>query len=123
MSIRKIKRKIRHLRLRKKIKGTAERPRLVVFKSNRHIYAQIVDDEKNKVLVAAHSLKMKPRKSSDSSNKKNKKILIAFEVGKALAELAAAKGIKKVVFDRGGWPYHGRIKALAEGAREGGLIF
>jgi large subunit ribosomal protein L18 len=123
MSNRKIKRKIRHLRLRKKIRGTSERPRLVVFKSNRHIYAQIINDDENKILVAVHSLKIKPKKSSKATTEKNKKILMAFEVGKALAKLALAKGIKKVVFDRGGWPYHGRIKALAEGAREGGLIF
>lgn len=108
------KRIIRHSRVRAVISGTAERPRLSVFRANRHIYGQLIDDHSGKTLVAASSLKLKA---------KGKKSDIAKEVGKALAALALAKKIKRVKFDRGGFAYHGRVKALAEGAREGGLEF
>jgi len=105
----------RHKRVRAKIFGTARRPRLCIFRSGKHIYAQIIDDEKNKTLVAA----------SDLETKKSKKLKVdkAKEVGKAIAKKALAKKIEKVVFDRGGYKYHGRVKALAEGAREEGLKF
>ena len=98
----------RRTRIRGKIKGTKDRPRLSVFRSNKHIYAQLIDDEKGETLAAAMG-------GSDVS--------AAGEVGKSLAEKALKLGIKKVVFDRGGYKYHGRVKALAEGAREGGLEF
>jgi large subunit ribosomal protein L18 len=94
------------------------RLRLVVFRSNKALYAQIIDDKKGETLVAANSLKLK-----NSKTKKLKKIEQAFKVGKLLAERAVKKGIKKVKFDRRGYKYHGRVKALAEGARKGGLEF
>ncbi len=97
----------RHRRIRAKIKGTAERPRLSVFKSNKYIYTQLVDDENGKILVAASDKNLKS----------------AYEVGKLLAKKAAEKGIKKVIFDRSGYKFHGAILELAKGAREGGLKF
>ena len=105
----------RHQRLRKKITGIAARPRLCVFRSNKHIYAQIIDDTKGRVLFGTSSLSEK--------NLKGKKSEIALEIGKKIARLALEKGIKEVAFDRGGYRYHGRIKALAMGAREAGLKF
>ncbi|MCL5666839.1 MAG: 50S ribosomal protein L18 [Patescibacteria group bacterium] len=110
----RIKRQIRHRRVRSVVFGTAQRPRLSVFRANSHIYAQLVDDGSGKTLAQASSLKLKA---------KDKKIKIAQEVGKLLAEKALAANIKKAVFDRGGFAYHGRVQALAEGAREGGLEF
>lgn len=98
----------RRARVRGKIRGTAERPRLSVFRSNKHIYAQLVDDVKGGTLAAALG---------------GANISAAGEVGKTLAGKASKLGIKKVVFDRGDYKYHGRVKALAEGAREGGLVF
>lgn len=112
--IKKEKRIRRHLRVRAKIFGTKERPRLSVFRSAKHIYAQLIDDEKDQTLVAASDLELK---------KKAKKQEIAKEIGKLLAKKAKAKRITEVVFDRGGYQYHGRVKALAEGARSGGLKF
>ena len=106
----------RHKRIRSRVFGTKERPRLCVFRSNKHIYAQLIDDEKGHTLVSTSDLELK-------NVKKLKKREKAFEVGKLIAEKAKKKNIKKVVFDRGGYKYHGRVKALAEGAREGGLIF
>ncbi|WAM34657.1 50S ribosomal protein L18 [Caldicellulosiruptor morganii] len=113
------KRLIRHKRIRKKVFGTAERPRLCVYKSLKYIYAQIIDDEKGHTLVAASSLEpeIKSRLSSTKS------VEAAQYVGKVIAERAKEKGITRVVFDRGGYPYHGRVKALAEAAREAGLEF
>ncbi len=105
-------------RIRKTVTGTAERPRLRVFKSGKHIYGQIIDDTKGHTLVAASSLS-KEIKDADLSGKTAK----ANKVGLALAEKAKANGIESVVFDRGGYIYHGRVKALSEGAREGGLVF
>ena len=102
----------RHLRVRNKVKGTAERPRLVVFRSLKHIYAQIVDDTTQKTLMSVGSEGMDGTKSER-----------ALAVGKAVAEKAKAAGIAKVVFDRAGYQYHGRVKAVADGAREGGLEF
>lgn len=106
----------RHVRVRKNISGTTERPRLNVFRSAKHIYAQIIDDTKGVTLVSASSMD-----KGFSANGGN--IDGAKEVGKAVAEKALAAGIKQVVFDRGGYVYHGRVAALAEGAREGGLEF
>lgn len=100
------KRQIRHKRVRMKIKGTAERPRLSVFKSNYHLYVQLINDKDGKTLVAV-------------SDKKTS----AYEVGKLIAKKSAAKKITNVVFDRGGYKYHGIILELAKGAREGGLKF
>ena len=101
----------RHGRVRKKIQGTAERPRLAVFRSNRHIYAQLIDDRGAQTLAAASDLAV----TADGKTSR------AAQVGKAIAERARALGVERVVFDRGGWLYHGRVKALADGAREGGL--
>ena len=106
----------RHKRVRGKISGTPERPRLNVFRSETNIYAQIIDDTKGVTLVSASSLE-KGFEGPGSNCEAAKK------VGEAIAERAKAKGIETVVFDRGGYLYHGRVKALAEGAREGGLQF
>jgi len=117
----------RHKRIRAKISGTAKVPRLCVFKSSKHIYAQLIDDEKGETLVLANDSKIKTPKASTKQptgeNARSSKASVAFEVGKLIAEAAAKEKIEKVVFDRGGYQYHGRIKALAEGAREGGLKF
>jgi large subunit ribosomal protein L18 len=108
------KRKARQKRTRAKVKGTPERPRLSVFRSAKHIYAQLLDDSAGKVVAAAHDGVIKEKKSG---------VDLARLVGKALAKAAKQQGIEKVVFDRGAYKYHGNIKALAEGAREGGLVF
>ena len=105
----------RHRRVRGKITGTAERPRLMVFRSNRGIFAQLVDDATGKTLAAANWKVLKGHKGDKTDQ--------AHEVGKALAAAAKKAGIETVVFDRAGYLYHGRVKALAEGAREGGLNF
>lgn len=107
----------RHLRVRKKVSGTAERPRLAVFRSEKNIYAQIIDDVKAVTLVAASSLD-KDFGDNLGSNKEAAKI-----VGELVAKKAIEKGINTVVFDRGGYVYHGRVKELAEAAREAGLEF
>ncbi|HFC10456.1 MAG TPA: 50S ribosomal protein L18 [Chloroflexi bacterium] len=109
----------RHLRVRKKIHGTPERPRLNVFRSLGHIYAQVIDDEAGRTLVAASTIDKELRAQMEGLNKTEQARL----VGKAIAERALAVGIKTVVFDRGGYQYIGRVKALADGAREGGLEF
>ena len=106
----------RHMRLRNKIKGTADRPRLNVFRSLTHIYAQVIDDEKGITLVSASSM-------DKDFEGKGGNIAAAKLVGTAIAKKAIEKGIKSVVFDRGGYIYHGRIAALAEAAREAGLKF
>jgi large subunit ribosomal protein L18 len=106
----------RHKRVRKRIFGTADRPRLVVFRSNRGIEAQLIDDVEGKTLAAAGWLQLK-------KSFKGKKTEQAAEVGKLLAQNAKKAEIEEVVFDRGGYLYHGRVKALAEAAREGGLKF
>ena len=108
----------RHKRVRAKISGTAECPRLNVFRSEKNIYAQIIDDVAGVTLCSASSLD-----KEFSAKGKGGNIAAASEVGKLLAQRAKAKGIENVVFDRGGYLYHGRVKALAEGAREGGLQF
>ncbi|MBQ1305945.1 MAG: 50S ribosomal protein L18 [Erysipelotrichales bacterium] len=112
---RNVARERRHLRLRQKISGTPECPRLSVFKSNANIHAQIIDDVNGKTLVSANSVEMKLANGGN--------IEAAKQVGEEIAKRALASNIEKVVFDRGGYVYHGRIKALAEGAREAGLKF
>jgi len=113
-------RKIRQKRVRRKIRGTPKSPRLCVYRSLRHIYAQIIDDVSGRTLVAASSLspEIRDQVKGKSGNKEGAAI-----VGNLIAKKAIDKGIKKVVFDRNGFLYHGRVKALAEAAREGGLIF
>ena len=106
----------RHRRVRGKIRGTAERPRLLVFRSNRGIFAQLVDDDAGRTLAAASWLDLPKSFSGDKSEQ-------AAEVGKLLAAGGKKAGVESVVFDRGGYLYHGRVKALADGAREGGLSF
>jgi large subunit ribosomal protein L18 len=103
----------RHLRVRNKISGTAERPRLVVFRSLKHIYAQLVDDTAQRTLATVSDLGIEQGKKGERAS----------EVGKLIAERAKSAGITRVVFDRAGYRYHGRIKAVADGAREGGLEF
>jgi len=114
---RKLSRERRHLRVRKKIHGTAERPRLAVFRSEKNIYAQIIDDVAGRTLVAASSLD-KDFSLKVGSNKEAAKL-----VGEVVAKKAIEAGITDVVFDRGGYVYHGRVQMLAEGAREAGLKF
>ena len=121
IKVKQEKRYRRHKRVRAKISGTAKVPRLCVFRSVKHIYAQLIDDERGKTLVAASDLDYNP--PSTRPKKKKSKVAIAFEVGRLITGKAKAKKIEKVVFDRGGYAYHGRVKALAEGAREGGLLF
>lgn len=106
----------RRRRIRKKIQGTIERPRLSVFRSNKHIYAQIIDDVKGHTLAQASTRELKLKASTKTAEAAN-------EVGKALAAKAREAGVGEISFDRGGYLYHGRVKALAEGAREGGLRF
>src|SRR5690348_13786940 len=113
----KIRRRI-HQRMRQRMSGTAERPRLNVYRSLNHIYAQVVDDSSGKTLVSASTAQGKK-----GSRKTGGNVASAKDIGKAIAQRAQEKGIKKVVFDRGGYLYHGRIKALAEAAREAGLEF
>ena len=108
-----------HRRIRRKLMGTAERPRLAVFRSLNHMYAQIIDDIQGKTLVAASTLE----KGVIGDSKGSGNLAAAKLVGKSIAERAKAKGIASVVFDRGGYIYHGRIKALADAARESGLRF
>jgi len=131
----KEKRYMRHKRVRAKISGQALKPRLHVFKSAKHVYAQLIDDEKGKVIIAANDKEIKKIKTksqtSEAKDKKNKesqelltgKKALAYNVGKLIAKKALERKIEKVVFDRGSCKYHGRVKALAEGAREGGLKF
>ena len=109
-----------HKRLRQRVVGTSERPRLAVFKSERYVYAQVIDDDQGRTLASAASLEpeLKGRLAGTGANRNAAKA-----VGETLAERAIAKGIKKVVFDRGGYRYHGKIKALAEAARAKGLEF
>jgi len=107
----------RHQRVRKKVIGSKQRPRLAVFRSSKHIYAQVIDDKTSNTLVSASTLDAEC-KSLNSSKTELAKI-----IGDLIANRAIAKGIKTVVFDRGGFKYHGRVKSLAEAAREGGLSF
>jgi len=110
---------VRHARVRSKVSGTPERPRLCVYRSLRNIYAQVIDDTQGNTLAAASSLETLAREGAA----KESKTAVSQAVGKLVAERALAKGISQVVFDRGGYKYHGRVKALAEASREGGLSF
>lgn len=112
------KRGFSHDRIRKKLQGTAERPRLNVYRSLNHIYVQVIDDLTGKTLVAASTAEGKKEERRSGGN-----VASAKAVGKTIAERAKAKGVTKVVFDRGGYIYHGRVKALADAAREAGLQF
>jgi large subunit ribosomal protein L18 len=116
---RAVARKRRHVHVRQRISGTAEKPRLNVFRSLSDIYAQVINDDEGRTLVAASSIDSELRKNMKGKNKTEQ----AHLVGQALAKRAIASGIQKVVFDRGGFRYIGRVKALADGAREGGLEF
>ena len=107
----------RHRRVRKKVTGTAERPRLAVYRSNRHVVAQVIDDDTGRTLAAASSVE-KELRSGDTGNKTG-----AATVGRLVAERAQAAGVSRVVFDRGGFRYHGRVAALADAARDAGLEF
>jgi large subunit ribosomal protein L18 len=109
----------RKKRIRKRVIGTSERPRLCVFRSARHIYAQIIDDTRGHTLTAASTVEKTLKKSSE----KGGKMVAANQIGKMVAERAIKQGINKVVFDRNGFLYHGRLKAVSDGAREGGLEF
>jgi large subunit ribosomal protein L18 len=113
------KRVRRHLRVRRRVHGTPERPRLAVFRSSTHIYAQVVDDTSGRTLVAASDIDPSLRDQRSGKPKTE----VAKIVGKAIGERAAAAGLSRVVFDRGGFQYHGRVKALADSAREAGLDF
>lgn len=123
-----LKRQRRHRKVRSKVFGTADIPRACVFRSNRHIYVQLINDDKGITLAATDSLSLngtdnKKTALTTESRGEKAKTAAAFNVGKEIAAKAAAKKIKKVVFDRGGYKYHGRVKALAEGIQEGGLKF
>lgn len=110
----------RHKRVRAKIRGTADRPRLSVYRSNKHIFLQLINDEEQKTIFGMGDFLKEKASKSESKRTKTEK---ARRLGKKIAEFALKAGVKKVVFDRGGFLYHGRIKAAAEGAREGGLDF
>lgn len=116
---RRLQRIKRHLRIRKKVSGTAEKPRLSVFRSERHIYVQLIDDTKGHTILSASTLDPELRQRITKTYNRE----AAKEVGKLIAQRALAKGINEVVFDRGGFKYHGRIKELADAAREVGLKF
>lgn len=122
MIIKPDRKKIRHkkhLRIRQRIKGTAERPRLAVFRSIKHIYAQLIDDQNGVTIVSASSLEKNHKDEFETGGNTD----AGKKVGTILAQKATEKGIKSVVFDRGGNLYHGRVKAVADGARDGGLEF
>ena len=110
---------VRHARVRSKVSGTSERPRLCVFRSSHHIYVQVIDDTNGHTLVSASSTENPAGKDAATGPK----VAVSVAVGKLVAARALAKGIQQVVFDRGGYKYHGRVKALAEASREGGLNF
>jgi len=112
----------RHKRVRAKVSGTDKKPRLCVFRSGKHVYAQLINDLNGKTLISASDIEIKKAKISVDNSLKGK-IALAFEVGKLIAEKGIKEKIEAVVFDRGGYKYHGRVKALADGARQGGLKF
>jgi len=118
---RRIQRAKRHRRIRKKVQGTAERPRLVVFRSLKNIEGQVVDDDSSRTLVGVSTLTKELK--GFKSKSQMPRVEIAFEAGKLLADKAKAAGVEAVIFDRAGYKYHGRVKAFAEGARKGGLEF
>ena len=111
----------RHLRVRNKVRGTAERPRLVVFRSLKNLEAQVIDDDAGRTLIGLSTLN--PELKDFTAQSQNRRVEHAHAAGKLLGERAKAQGIDTVVFDRGGYKYHGRVKAFADGAREGGLEF
>ena len=115
----RLMRLVRHERIRQKVSGTSNRPRLALFRSLNHIYVQIIDDERGHTLVAASSLDPEVKANSNGDNKGK----VSGQVGALVARRAKESGISRVVFDTGGYKYHGRVKALAEAAREGGLEF
>jgi large subunit ribosomal protein L18 len=119
LDLRKQARLKRKKRIRKKVFGSQEKPRLCVFRSTRHIYAQVIDDTAGYTLASASSME----KDAKAHSEKGNKAAIAKYIGKIVAERSMEKGIKKVVFDRNGFLYHGRVKAVSDGARESGLIF
>lgn len=119
MNLKNINRKKRHQRVREKVQGTAQRPRLSVFRSLKNIYAQLIDDDARKTMAAVSTLSEELRAKGKSANN----VETAKKLGQRLSEVAKEKKITQVVFDRGGYRYHGRIKALADAAREGGLQF
>ena len=122
MALSRIERRRRiHFRIRKHVNGTAEKPRMVVFRSNKQIYVQVVDDEQGKTLCAAASNDKELALAAQCKGKNG--IEAAAVVGKAIAERCLAKGINAICFDRGGYLFHGRVKSLADAAREGGLVF
>jgi len=112
------KRYRRHRRVRAKIKGTERVPRLCVFRSNKHIWCQLIDDTKGHTILSASDIELEEKERKGKSKSE-----LAYQVGKLIAEKALKKKIERIVFDRGGYKYHGRVKAVAEGAREGGLKF
>jgi large subunit ribosomal protein L18 len=113
------KRQLRHTRLRKKVSGTTERPRLAVHFSERHITAQVIDDTRSATIASVHTTE--PELRADKNTRAN--VATATKIGKLIAERVSSKNVKKVVFDRGGFKYHGKVKALADAAREAGLEF
>src|SRR3989338_8256020 len=115
-ALQRIKRTRRHNRIRARIQGSAARPRLSVFRSNQHLFVQLIDDDARKTLCAVSDRKLSPTVEGDGA----RKVRIARTLGAMIAEKAKAKGITHVVFDRGGYAYHGRVAAVADGAREGG---
>ena len=115
----KARRVMRHVRVRRKISGTAERPRLSVYRSLNHVYVQVIDDSQGNTLVSASSLESAVKTQQNGKSK----VDVAELVGALVSERAKEKGISQVVFDRGGYRYHGRVKALADAARKGGLVF
>ena len=117
--MRKARRQMRHRRVRRKITGTTDRPRMAVFRSLNHIYVQVIDDSRGHTVAAASSLEPEIRGKVNGSRKSQ----VSAMVGTLIAERATEQGVKDVVFDRGGFKYHGRTKALADAAREGGLVF
>lgn len=127
ISFKKLKKDARHLKIRAKVKGTTKAPRLAVFRSNIHIYVQLIDDESGKTLLSASDKEIKTARtkssSKDGKGENGRRIAVARQVGLLAAKKAKKAKIEKVVFDRGGFKYHGRVKSIAEGAREGGLKF
>lgn len=119
MTTTRIKRTRKHTRIRARIMGTAARPRISVFRSGRHLFVQLIDDTTGKTLLALSDAKV----PAPAVSKTGKNVAHAFALGKMLAASAKEKGVSVVVFDRGGYAYHGRVRAVAEGAREGGLQF
>jgi len=124
MLSKKTKRIKRHHRIRAKVSGTAKVPRLCVFRSNQHIYAQLIDDEKAKTIISVKDNEIKITKQEKEEKKElSAQVLVAFYLGKLIAEKAKEKKITEVIFDRAGFNYHGKVKAIADGARVGGLKF